>query len=167
MKPLPAHIQSHDAVAPNDRRRAGRRTIRLDAPASTASAEANVIVQNISRTGLLIETATPFAIGEVFTVALPEIGATAARVKWQKGQSYGCEFLAPVTGSAISAALLKNPFFDDEAEGQADAMFAPPSEAGHDSGWIGGRAAAFAATTLFVLAILAMLFAMASLSLSN
>lgn len=165
MKPLPAHIQSLDDAVSDDRRRAGRRTIRLEAPASSASAEAGVVIQNISRTGLLMETATPFAVGEVFMVALPEIGPTAARVKWQKGKSYGCEFLAPVTGSAISAALLRNPFADENDDPYP--LFTPLVEPGDDPGWIGSRAASIAAMTLFLLTILAMLFAMASLSLSN
>lgn len=165
MNPLPAQIQPAETAAPNDRRRSGRRTIRLDVPASTASADAGIVIQNISRTGLLIEAATPFAVGEVFMVALPEIGATAARVKWQRGSSYGCEFLAPVTSSAVSAALLKNPFADNGDEVEAE--IAPSIETAGRPGWIGGRAVSLAVTTLFLLAILAMIFAMASLSLSH
>lgn len=105
MRSLLAHIA--DPVETTDRRRTNRRTLRLDVAARTATDESAVIIRNLSRTGLLIETGTGFSIGETFLLVLPELGAAPARVVRQDGRLFGCEFLTPVPASAISAALLK------------------------------------------------------------
>ncbi|MBJ7438911.1 MAG: PilZ domain-containing protein [Sphingopyxis sp.] len=111
MNALQAHIALPEETA--DRRRASRRTLSLGVPATTATHEMSVVISNLSRTGLQIETDTDFAIGEIFLLVLPELGATPARVRWRDAQRFGCEFLSPVTSSAVSAALLKAPHDDD------------------------------------------------------
>lgn len=105
MRSLLAHIA--DPVETTDRRRTTRRTLRLDVAARTATSESAVIIRNLSRTGLLIETGAGFSIGETFLLVLPELGAAPARVVRHDGRLFGCEFLTPVPASAISAALLK------------------------------------------------------------
>lgn len=112
MRSLLAHIA--DPVETIDRRRTTRRTLRLDVAARTATSESAVIIRNLSRTGLLIETGAGFSIGETFLLVLPELGAAPARVVRHDGRLFGCEFLTPVPASAISAALLKAAP-DDEA----------------------------------------------------
>ena len=105
MRSLLAHIA--DSVETTDRRRTTRRTLRLDVAARTATTESAVIIRNLSRTGLLIETGAGFSIGETFLLVLPELGAAPARVVRHDGRLFGCEFLTPVPASAISAALLR------------------------------------------------------------
>lgn len=114
MRSLLAHIA--DPVETTDRRRTTRRTLRLDVAARTATTESAVIIRNLSRTGLLIETGAGFSIGETFLLVLPELGAAPARVVRHDGRLFGCEFLAPVPASAISAALLKAAHDEDAGE---------------------------------------------------
>src|SRR3546814_14066307 len=96
-----------------------RRTLRLDVAAHSATSEAAVVIRNLSRTGLLIETDAAFSLGETFLLVLPELGAAPARVVRADGRLFGCEFLTPVPASAISAALLKGA--PDDAAGDAAA----------------------------------------------
>ena len=114
MRSLLAHIA--DPVETTDRRRTTRRTLRLDVAARTATTESAVIIRNLSRTGLLIETGAGFSIGETFLLVLPELGAAPARVVRHDGRLFGCEFLTPVPASAISAALLKAAHDEDAGE---------------------------------------------------
>lgn len=120
MRSLLAHISNPAETA--DRRRTERRTLRLDVAARSSTQETAVVIRNLSRTGLLIESDAGFALGETFILILPELGAAPARVVREDGKSFGCEFLSPVPASAISAALLKAPHDDDEAEAIAEAF---------------------------------------------
>ncbi len=160
VRSLLAHIA--EPVEATDRRRMPRRTLRLDVAARSATSEAAVVIRNLSRTGLLIETDAPFALGETFLLVLPELGAAPARVVRENGRLFGCEFLAPVPASAISAALLKTPHGDGAAD-DGDA-----SAAG-DSGELYSRrpSSAFlftALTALFTAVILIFIVALASLT---
>lgn len=163
MRSLLAHIA--DPVETTDRRRTQRRTLRLDVAARSAAAESAVVIRNLSRTGLLIETDATFSIGETFLLVLPELGAAPARVVRSDGTLFGCEFLTPVPASAISAALLRAPY--DEEEGDvadittardSDGLYAqrPPS------------AILFTAlTALFTAMILLFVIALVSLNFSS
>lgn len=109
MRPLLARVQLIDDRVAAERRRLGRRAIYLEAPATSLSTEAAVVIRDISRSGLLIETDAPFSHGEIFTIALPEAGPVTAQICWQRGRQFGCVFLVPVASSAVSAALLSTP----------------------------------------------------------
>lgn len=163
MRSLLAHIA--DPVEAANRRRTQRRTLRLDVAARSAATESAVVIRNLSRTGLLIETDAAFSIGETFLLVLPELGAAPARVVRSDGRLFGCEFLTPVPASAISAALLRAPH--DEEEGDvadmatvrdSDGLYAqrPPS------------AILFTAlTALFTAVILLFVIALVSLNFSS
>ncbi len=114
VRSLLAHIAN--PVETTDRRRTERRTLRLDVAARSSTQETAVVIRNLSRTGLLIETNAYFAPGETFILILPELGAAPARVVRSEGKSYGCEFLSPVPATVISAALLKAPHNDEAGE---------------------------------------------------
>ena len=122
MRSLLAHIA--EPIETADRRRMRRRTLRLDVAARSATSEAAVVIRNLSRTGLLIETDAAFSLGETFLLVLPELGAAPARVVRADGRLFGCEFLTPVPASAISAALLKGAH-DDAAGDDAGATVGP------------------------------------------
>ena len=120
MRSLLAHIA--EPIETADRRRMRRRTLRLDVAARSATTEAAVVIRNLSRTGLLIETDAAFSLGETFLLVLPELGAAPARVVREDGRRFGCEFLTPVPASAISAALLKAPHDDEDEDAGAAAV---------------------------------------------
>ena len=108
MRSLLAHIAGPSETA--DRRRTQRRTLRLDVAARSATAEAAVVIRNLSRTGLLIESDAAFSLGETFLLVRED------------GRRFGCEFLTPVPASAISAALLKAPHDDEDEDAGAAAV---------------------------------------------
>lgn len=155
MRSLLAHIA--DPVETADRRRTSRRTLRLDVAARTATAESAVIIRNLSRTGLLIETGAGFSIGETFLLVLPELGAAPARVVRHDGRLFGCEFLTPVPASAISAALLKAAPDEEAAASDTNGLYARrPSSA----------ILFTALTALFTAVVLLFVFALVSLNFS-
>lgn len=86
-----------------------RRTLRLSAHVSSSDAWAQVLIGDLSETGLMFETSVDLAIGEIVAVDLPFIGRREARTVWKKDNSFGCEFLVPVSQTTISAALLQAP----------------------------------------------------------
>lgn len=117
---MSAHIMNLDANI--NRRRTARRALMLDAVAHQDDvAAADISILNLSQTGLQMESQSNFAVGEVFYLHLPEVGATPAQVRWNDGRRYGCEFLTPVGKGVISAALLKSAFEMPETEIQAAA----------------------------------------------
>lgn len=162
MRSLLAHITGPAETA--DRRRTRRRTLRLDVAARSASTESAVVIRNLSRTGLLIETDAAFAVGETFLLVLPELGAAPARVVRNEGRRFGCEFLSPVPASAISAALLKASYDAEEgASGEAPL----PDEI--DDLYPQRPASAFlftAVTALFSAVILLFIIALVALNIS-
>ncbi|MDK2759778.1 MAG: PilZ domain-containing protein [Sphingopyxis sp.] len=159
-------LLAHIAIPADDanRRRMERRTLRLDVDARSADTESAVVIRNLSRTGLLIETDAAFAVGETFILILPELGAAPARVVRNDGKRFGCEFLSPVPASAISAAMLKGAYNDDVDE-------AGEALAGVDLGEVGeplrSNPYLFAMLTiLFTAAVLLFIIALTSLNFS-
>lgn len=162
MRSLLAHIA--DPVEATDRRRTERRTLRLDVAAQSSTEESAVIIRDLSRTGLLIETDTSFAVGETFLLVLPELGATPARIIRADGKRFGCEFLSPVPGSAISAALLKAP-----PSGEAGEIAEPAIQSEDDEDGFRRPASALLFTVLtglFTAAAILFVFALVSLNFS-
>lgn len=163
MKSLLAHIAN--PVETTDRRRTTRRTLRLDVAARTATSESAVVIRNLSRTGLLIETGAGFSIGETFLLVLPELGAAPARVVRHDGRLFGCEFLTPVPASAISAALLKAAP-DEEAGDMAEA--AATSDIDEFYAWRPSSAILLTAlTALFTAMVLLFVIALVTLNFSS
>lgn len=119
--PIPAHFEP----ASNGRKqREPRRRLLLHAQGSPSSGGPTaVLVHDISATGLLIECAAELAAGESIEIDLPEAGATSARVVWASGRLYGCEFAAPISAAALSAAQLRS-----AAEGTADLAAKPGAD---------------------------------------
>lgn len=88
-------------------RREPRLTLRLEARGSTGAGAAQVLIHNISATGLLLESPEPLATGEKFAIDLPHAGSTRAKVVWASGNLFGCQFHTPITAAALSAAQLR------------------------------------------------------------
>jgi hypothetical protein len=105
---------------PRERRSRPRRTLYLEL--GSAGGGPRTVIRNLSETGLLLETAEPLNLGEEISVELPEAGLVQASVVWTRAPFFGCEFLAPVSRGAVSAALLKSPIDEPAVEltGPAD-----------------------------------------------
>lgn len=113
-----------------NRRKSSRRKLHLPTLGSLASGSADVLILNVSTTGLLLETAAELAKGEVIELELPDGIAAQAVVKWTSGRLFGCEFKEPISIAAISAALLQAPshpgswesFLQAQATGASDEL---------------------------------------------
>jgi hypothetical protein len=104
---LQAHFEEQDP-GHREQRASARRELRLDLPGHTlAAGEAAVTIRDISLTGLLIETPAQLACGDSFQIELPEGGQVEAKVVWNSGLLFGCEFDRPISPASLSAALLK------------------------------------------------------------
>lgn len=80
-----------------DARRAERRgamapsTLRAD-----GAAPLDVIVVDISATGIRIVTAAALEVGQEISIGLAGAGTTRAYVTWARGDEYGCAFAKPL-----------------------------------------------------------------------
>lgn len=115
-RPLHAEFQS-------DSRYAGRSILRLSASASTKSESQsesqNVLIHDLSETGLRFETVARLEVSDLVNVDLPFIGMMEARIIWHEDDFYGCQFLEPVSQDILSAALLRS--YGDGGEPNPDA----------------------------------------------
>ena len=91
-----------------DDRDGERRQLLLETSGRFGSGEAsNVVIHNISATGMLLETTLDLAEGEVLEVDLPEAGSVLARIVWASGILFGCAFRDVLSDGALSAVELK------------------------------------------------------------
>lgn len=98
------------AISPQEsdnRRYTSRRALRLKSTVSDSGIE--LVIHDLSPTGLLIETSQELCSGETLFVDLPERGPTAASVVWSSGKFHGCAFEQSIPSAAVSAALLRSP----------------------------------------------------------
>lgn len=91
----------------SDERGKPRRHLFLETSGSFPTGEENVIIHNISETGMLLETSMPLAEGEPLQVDLPLAGRVDATVVWSSGIVFGCAFDEPLPEAALSAVELK------------------------------------------------------------
>lgn len=104
----------------SNRRGTVRRTLRLVARAAHARITDEVLILDLSTTGLMIETTSALSVGEMIEVELPEAGTITARVIWQREAYFGCEFVTRAPVAAVSAALLRSaPESNNHAAGLA------------------------------------------------
>jgi hypothetical protein len=87
-----------EAADPNERRRASRLPIEIDAQVRELGAtgiEARVL--NISETGFMAESEGRFEVGSRVWLMLPGRQRANAVVKWTAGDKLGAEFAEPIT----------------------------------------------------------------------
>ncbi len=84
----------------DERRNSPRKKLRLNTSGATASDQAQVVVHDISETGLLLESPLKLARGEELDVLLPDLGTRPVTVAWASGQFFGCEFVEVVPADA-------------------------------------------------------------------
>lgn len=103
---LAAHL---DEAVPTSRDREPRRKVRLETSGTTAGgASTKVRIQDLSTTGLLLESPVPLAVGEKIEVGLPQAEGTSAEVVWTSGNLFGCQFDQAVLPAVLSAAQLQS-----------------------------------------------------------
>ncbi len=103
---IAAHLD--DTAETAGKPRQARRKLRLETRGALASGGASdVLVHNVSASGLLFEGREVLATGESIEIELPLAGATLAKIVWSSGNLYGCAFDAPISAAALSAAQLK------------------------------------------------------------
>lgn len=103
--PLSAYLEPAQIEEPN-RRTAVRRKLTLGSTLADCGTE--VVIHNLSSSGLLIETQADLRSDDAFEVHMPEAGASQAIVVWSSERFFGCRFQRPVPLAAISAALLRS-----------------------------------------------------------
>jgi transcriptional regulator with XRE-family HTH domain len=110
------------------KRRNARRNLRLQTQGiSAARGAAEVLIHNISASGLLLESQAALAPGEEIAIELPHAGTTAARVVWASGRLYGCEFDVALSAGALSAVELRSTVSRDIASPDKQ-LASPPAE---------------------------------------
>lgn len=103
---IPGYIEK--AARLGGTHRSSRRALRLQLQGAKATGvEVEVLVHNISATGLLLESDVELALGDRIEVGLPHAGATWAKVIWNSTRIYGCQFDTPISSATLSAAQLR------------------------------------------------------------
>ena len=108
---LVAHLEPERAVS--ERRSSARRKLRLELEPQ-GSAGSRVMIHDLSEQGMLLETDARLADGETVDLVIPEAGSATATIVWNSGRYFGCRFNNPLSGAAVSAALLRSPPVHDE-----------------------------------------------------
>lgn len=91
-----------------DLRVSDRRVLRLDAQVGTPMGDGGLQVQNLSRSGLLLEGLAGISTGCEIEVELPGGKRHRAEVVWADETLFGCRFLTQLTQAELSAALLRS-----------------------------------------------------------
>jgi transcriptional regulator with XRE-family HTH domain len=68
----------------------------------------NVVVHDLSETGLLLQTSAQLSVGEKIEVVLPHAGPTAANVVWGSNEFFGCRFEKRISRATVSASQLQS-----------------------------------------------------------
>jgi transcriptional regulator with XRE-family HTH domain len=124
-------------------RRDVRRKLRLNVAGRTADGRpGEVLIHDLSTSGMLVQADEPLAIGEVIEVELPRTGVHHVEVVWASGTFFGCRFLEPVPPAAVSAALLRSapdrpsqPATSDESRATAASFGARLAALRAEQGW--------------------------------
>jgi len=100
--------QFDDLPADSRLTRAPRRLLRMQATGTLPTGErAEVLVHNVSATGLLLECSIDLQVGETIEVELPQAGPVSAEVVWSSAALFGCRFDEAVSDAILSAAQLR------------------------------------------------------------
>jgi hypothetical protein len=69
----------------------------------------DVVVLDISRSGVRIETDAELEVGQGITIGLAGAGVTRAYVAWAQGSEYGCAFERPIAPEDEARAFSRAP----------------------------------------------------------
>ncbi len=104
---ISAHFEPQDAGTATPRPQ--RRRLQLKVSGALPSGDAaDVLIHNVSATGLLLETETTLSEGERIDIDLPEIGPTPATIVWADEKFHGGHFDSPLSVAVLSALELRS-----------------------------------------------------------
>lgn len=93
-----------------DSRRAPRRDIRQASTLRDPSLRPlDVLVHDLSVSGLRLTCPVPLELGSIVRIGLPAIGPAKARIVRRDGNDYGCDFVQPISESAVAGAFRGDP----------------------------------------------------------
>ena len=99
---------------PSSLERRTRVRLKLLLQSTSFGAGDEVVIHDISPTGMLIAAGSVLSDFEELEINIPRAGSVKARVVWNSGNYFGCQFEQPITQAAISAALLRSTAREDE-----------------------------------------------------
>jgi len=118
--PQIASLSDH-ALSP-EKRGEKRRAIKFGFDAAARQGAKRVLLLDLSRSGMRIQTSAHLEVGETLQVDIPEAGLVAARiVRSAPGETppvYGAEFDEPINQASVSAVILASPAEAPSAAGQ-------------------------------------------------
>lgn len=90
----------------DDNRNAERFPVELDATVRNAAARPyDVVLEDLSSTGFRMVGGPDMPIGSAISIGFAGIGVQPARLTRLNDDSYGCEFVKPLTSAELSAAI--------------------------------------------------------------
>lgn len=99
-------VVAHIETGSGELEQSGR--VRLGLHTAAIASKAEVLVHNISATGLVLEGDVRLSLNDDFDVAFPHGGAAAATVAWVSQRLRGCMFKTPVSDATLDAAMLRD-----------------------------------------------------------
>jgi hypothetical protein len=94
----------------NDDRSAERFQVELDATVRNAAARPyDVVVEDLSATGFRMVGSPAMTVGDRMSIGFAGIGVQPARLTRMHADSYGCEFVRPLSLAELSTALRAAP----------------------------------------------------------
>jgi len=118
-----------DILQAKTRRGAARRRLTLRGRGAGAEGKTTeVLIHNLSETGVLLASSASLAVGEKIAIDLPDLERISAKVVWTSDNLFGCEFDRPVPRAAVSAAQLRSEpdaRLPARGESEARAQFEP------------------------------------------
>ena len=97
---------SESGSAKADGRTAERReTMAASTMRAIGTTPIDVVVIDVSATGVRIATSVPLAIGQEISIGLAGAGATRAFVAWRRDDHYGCQFERPLEPDGAARAF--------------------------------------------------------------
>jgi len=85
-----------------------RRRLFLSGNATQTGASCEVLVHNLSSTGMLLSTEGQLDLDEPLVVVFDEIGECSSRIVWSADGLFGCRFDRNLTKAQMSAILLRS-----------------------------------------------------------
>ncbi len=68
-----------------------------------------LVVLDMSTTGLMVSTAASLELGEEVEIQFPDLCSEKLSVVWGDDDRYGLKFLTPVTSAMVASVLLRSP----------------------------------------------------------
>lgn len=107
-------------------RHSSRRGVQIKVNRVDAGQPEELLVLNLSETGLLVQSSAALKVGQPIEVDIPHAGQRSATVVWDNGQLFGCQFDEPITRAAVSAAQLQSIPVRTKTDVGADTPLAQP-----------------------------------------